>query len=565
MGKKPRPGRKAKHQTKQTPSSNPCRVCGKPFSVSASRLSRRASARLASRADVCSSCWLAEEAAIASPKAAALGLPELVGTPKQKLYGVIARHQYVEAELPLLIEDPGRKDFLARVSSQTDAKWWIENRKRSHAHRPVAEQPPFDPALEEGPIIYFDGGCTRNPGGVGTYGAILKIGGLVKDAICGRMGRGETSNRAEYRGLIEGLKLALKHLPPGSGILVAGDSKLVIRQMREDWRVLDQGLLPLWKEAANLAGQLGKVTYRHVLRTTNREADRLARAGLNPGADAMAILQKRPATPPAMVQTFSTSREEGPIVSVAAAGQGSNMSAGAILRVGDADVTSLSSTRGKDERFSAVLRLLANKALLALAQQKPEGGAVTFVTVEQTLLSDPPSMSGWAVDVRRPTVGQDGLFGMAKTLARRAAHAAREASRAAKAAAASQTEAHLKKVQQALQKKPKPTLYPGTSTVHEFDRAREAARQLGLPRLMYGTEIQHEQATNIRHQFVAERLRAIDGLRLPNAAEMRDRLLGEVKKQEFSQWWLERKDRLHEHFAPVLPPTPASGTEHQVG
>src|SRR6185295_9905964 len=150
-------------------------------------------------------------------------------------------------------------------------------------------------------LVQFDGGCTRNPGGVGSFGALLKIGGQVKDAVCGRIGKGETSNRAEYRGLIEGLKLALKHLPPGTSLLVVGDSKLVIRQMQEDYRVLHQGLLPLWQEAQKLASQIGKVSFRNVPRASNSEADRLARAGLNGNTDAMAVLSKRSGPVPAPV------------------------------------------------------------------------------------------------------------------------------------------------------------------------------------------------------------------------------------------------------------------------
>jgi ribonuclease HI len=390
MGRKNRPGGQTKFKTSEASSTNPCRLCGKRFAVSTGRqISRAAILRLAKRADVCSSCWLSEEAALAAPKAAALGLPELVGTPRQKQFALIVRQQHVDAELPLLPSDEARKEFLAQISSQTEVKCWIENRKRTRAQPSTSTRPPFDPAHITEPIVHFDGGCTRNPGGVGTYGAILKIGGQIKDAVCGRIGRGETSNRAEYRGLIEGLKLALKHLQPGSTVLVAGDSKLVIRQMRKDWRVLNDGLRPLWQEAKNLEAQVGKVTYYHVSRTMNRDADRLARAGLNPDKDAMAVLLKRPSPPPAKVQTTPGSQIQGPVVAIAAAGQGSRMAAGAVVRVGDADLASLSSTRGRDQKFSTVLRLLAQEALHALARQKPEGGPVTILTVEQSLLCDP--------------------------------------------------------------------------------------------------------------------------------------------------------------------------------
>lgn len=552
MGRNRRPGPKARQQTKQAPASNPCRVCGKPFTVSASGLGERASVRLAKRSDVCSSCWLAEEAAIAAPKAVALGLPELVGTPGQKLYAVIARQQHVDAGLPLFLEEGARRAFLGQVASQTDAKWWIENRKRSRARRRVESQPGLAPGLETGPLVQFDGGCTRNPGGVGSFGALLKIGGQVKDAVCGRIGKGETSNRAEYRGLIEGLKLALKHLPPGTSLLVLGDSKLVIRQMQEDWRVLHQGLLPLWQEAQKLSSQLGKVSFRNVPRASNSEADRLARAGLNGHTDAMAVLSKRSAPVTAAIPA-GPDAQASLVVAVAAGGQGARMAAGAVMQQGDVEIASFSLMRGPGEKFSAVVQALVEKVLRAAAQLKPGGGTLTILSVEQTLFGVRPSFSGWTVQVRRPSVGGDPLFGKAKALARHVVDGAREAERAAKATVA-QALKDKKARMQVPKRKLTTALYPGASTVDEFNQARETARKLGLPRLMYGTELQHEHATNIRHDFVSEKLRLIEALHQADVGAMKARLLGEIKKQEFSLWWLEQKDRLHEHFAAVLPP-----------
>lgn len=576
MGRKKRQGAKPNTKTNEAGSPNPCRICRKPFTVSASgRLSWTALLNFAKRADLCSSCWLSEEAAQAAPKAASLALPELVGTPKRKQYGLIARQEYVEKALALLPDDAARKEFLARSAVQTDAKWWIENRNRERSRRPSAGAPRFDPALATEPVVEFDGGCTRNPGGLGTFGAVLRIAGQIKDAACGRSGRGETSNRAEYRGLIAGLNLALRHLPPDSSIHVVGDSNLVIHQMRDEWRVLDPGLYPLWQEAKRLATNFRTFSYHHLPRALNRDADHLARAARNGRTDAMEVLRKRPAESTAKPAPPPVSQPGNWLLAMAVGGQGVGRAVGAVLCHGNVEVASFSSLCGPGQRLPSLLRSLAEKALSAIAVLEPEGGSIDLLTVEHDMIGASPSFAGWTGQARRPLAGENQFFKRAKNLARdavRATTAPSDASKvsarqpsgapeipqgqAAAAVGASESKGQRRKKKKRPQQNNKADLYPGADTVREFDRTRESDRKLGLPRLMYGTEKQHEKATNIRHGFIVEKLRAIEALGLRDSGELRDRLIGEVKKQGLSYWWLAEQDRLDQHFAGFLPPVP---------
>ena len=68
-----------------------------------------------------------------------------------------------------------------------------------------------------------------------------------------------SNNIAEYQGLI----FLLRHLRelegesrPRNAYLICGDSQLVIRQMREEYRVTKPHLVPLHREASHLSSAL---------------------------------------------------------------------------------------------------------------------------------------------------------------------------------------------------------------------------------------------------------------------------------------------------------------------
>jgi len=81
-----------------------------------------------------------------------------------------------------------------------------------------------------------------------------------------------SSNIAEYHGLIFLLR-HLRDLDRGRGsngaYLICGDSQLVIRQMRGEYRVRTAHLVPLRAEASRLSSELD-VEFRAVPRAKNR-------------------------------------------------------------------------------------------------------------------------------------------------------------------------------------------------------------------------------------------------------------------------------------------------------
>lgn len=122
-------------------------------------------------------------------------------------------------------------------------------------------------------LLQFDGCSKGNPGLAGAGAVIYNY----NTEIWGRsqfVGNKNTNNEAEYRGLIIGLEEALsmdiKHLS------VEGDSLLVIKQMKGEYKVKSEKLLPLYEEASKLAKQFDSITFTHIYRENNKRADELS-------------------------------------------------------------------------------------------------------------------------------------------------------------------------------------------------------------------------------------------------------------------------------------------------
>lgn len=130
-------------------------------------------------------------------------------------------------------------------------------------------------------IANVDGGARGNPGSAG-YGAVIKDEhGQILAELYGGIGT-STNNIAEYRGLIAALEWALAH--GHRRLHIRSDSQLIVQQMLGNYRVKHEGLIPLYHRARQLANQVGHVTYEHVRREHNREADRLSNLGMDMNA-----------------------------------------------------------------------------------------------------------------------------------------------------------------------------------------------------------------------------------------------------------------------------------------
>ncbi|HEX5109463.1 MAG TPA: ribonuclease HI family protein [Vicinamibacterales bacterium] len=142
----------------------------------------------------------------------------------------------------------------------------------------MSSQPPLFPEVHPASAVAsIDGGSRGNPGPAGYGVRIERDDGTVVElkeglGIC-------TNNVAEYRGLIAALTWAVKH---GVRTLhLRSDSELLVKQMRGEYRVKNAGLLPLVEEARALVGRVGAVTFEHVRRELNTDADRLANEAID--------------------------------------------------------------------------------------------------------------------------------------------------------------------------------------------------------------------------------------------------------------------------------------------
>ena len=130
---------------------------------------------------------------------------------------------------------------------------------------------------------FIDGGARGNPGPAG-YGVFIELpdGSIVE--LHGGLGIA-TNNVAEYNGLLAALKWAIAH---GHGhVRIKADSELLVKQMRGEYKVKNPGLQTLVATARALVNRLDRVTFEHVRREQNKDADRLSNVGMDEAEEAL--------------------------------------------------------------------------------------------------------------------------------------------------------------------------------------------------------------------------------------------------------------------------------------
>jgi len=128
-------------------------------------------------------------------------------------------------------------------------------------------------------VVEADGASRGNPGAAAGGAVVLdpETGQVVARAgvLCGHA----SNNVAEYRGMIEGLDIALAMAPEGS-VHVRMDSKLVVEQMSGRWKIKHPDMQDLAKAARELIGSRS-VTFEWIPREENARADAAANVALD--------------------------------------------------------------------------------------------------------------------------------------------------------------------------------------------------------------------------------------------------------------------------------------------
>ena len=133
--------------------------------------------------------------------------------------------------------------------------------------------------------LYADGGARGNPGHAGSGAVVFNDLGKRVVEISDYVGE-TTNNVAEYEALLRGLKALLKEFGEEHvrtvGVTVKMDSELVIKQMKGEYKVKHPNLIPRYMEIKNLlARHFGDVTFLHVRREENKDADELANQAMD--------------------------------------------------------------------------------------------------------------------------------------------------------------------------------------------------------------------------------------------------------------------------------------------
>lgn len=135
--------------------------------------------------------------------------------------------------------------------------------------------------------LYADGGARGNPGPAGAGAVVFDNLGKRIVEVSDYLGVA-TNNIAEYEAILRGLtKLRDEYAPDHlkeSNLTIRMDSKLVIEQLKGNYKVKHPNLVPRYIEVKNiLARSFGHVQFEHVYRENNKDADALANQAMDKG------------------------------------------------------------------------------------------------------------------------------------------------------------------------------------------------------------------------------------------------------------------------------------------
>jgi ribonuclease HI len=131
-------------------------------------------------------------------------------------------------------------------------------------------------------LVNVDGGARGNPGPAAIGAVVQDAGGEILEERGERIGTA-TNNVAEYRALLLGIARAAEL--GATELELIGDSELVVRQVKGEYKVKDATLRELHGEVRRALRPFESWSIRHVRRERNTEADRLVNQVLD-GAEA---------------------------------------------------------------------------------------------------------------------------------------------------------------------------------------------------------------------------------------------------------------------------------------
>jgi len=134
-------------------------------------------------------------------------------------------------------------------------------------------------------IIYADGASRGNPGPAAAGLVFCNQKGQCFKKFAEYLEDNLTNNQAEYQAVIFGLEkfkaIFGKKLAKNTEIELKSDSELLIKQLRGEYKILDEKIQPLFLKVWNLRLDFKKTKFTLISRERNKEADNLANQALD--------------------------------------------------------------------------------------------------------------------------------------------------------------------------------------------------------------------------------------------------------------------------------------------
>ena len=135
--------------------------------------------------------------------------------------------------------------------------------------------------------IHADGGARGNPGPSGAGAVIRDELGNIVGTVSKFLGH-QTNNFAEYEAVIGAFEILLTLVPEEkrkeTSVIVKMDSMLVVKQMQGEWKVKHPNMKPQHARLRALEVRFRDVSFRHVYREENKDADALANEAMDRGS-----------------------------------------------------------------------------------------------------------------------------------------------------------------------------------------------------------------------------------------------------------------------------------------
>lgn len=123
-------------------------------------------------------------------------------------------------------------------------------------------------------IIYTDGGSRGNPGHAASAFIVTDDKGKKLEEKGYYLGLG-TNNEAEYSAVEKALEFLINTYPDvnNADVEVRADSQLVVKQLLNLWKLKNERLRVFYNKIKNLENKIGRVNYKYIPRSKNKDAD----------------------------------------------------------------------------------------------------------------------------------------------------------------------------------------------------------------------------------------------------------------------------------------------------